>query len=86
MPVASRFFWGAIFTLTLLATFAPSGYVLVRIAQRHEGTVKAPGEFRKWLREQIYISAPKQLRNVAALLAPLVVGPLGNLLEKAAGG
>lgn len=79
-------FWGTIFTLTLLATFAPSALALVRIAQRHEGMVKSRAEFRGWLRDQIYISAPKQLRTVAALLAPLIVGPLGNLLEKAAGG
>ena len=38
-------------------------------------------DFREWLAEQVPISARRQLTNLATMLAPLLVGPLGSLLQ-----
>jgi hypothetical protein len=77
-------FWGTVFTLTLFAIFAPSAYHLLRMAKRHEMASDAPAEVSAWLHEEIYVSIPRQLGNLAALLAPLLVGPVGSVLEKLA--
>jgi len=75
-------FWGTVFTLTLVMMFAPSAYLLLKTAQLHEKRSEKPAEVRAWWNEQIYISLPKQLGNVATLLAPLLAGPAGVVIEK----
>ncbi len=75
-------FWGTVFTLTLVMMFAPSAFLLLKTARQYEKRSENPAEVRAWWNEQIYVSLPKQLGNVATLLAPLLAGPAGALLEK----
>lgn len=82
---AMTVFWGTVFTLTLAAIFAPAVHHLSRAARRHEMASKTPADVRVWLAEQTRNSLPRHLGNLAALLAPLLVGPIGSLLEKLSG-
>ena len=72
--------WGGIFTLTLILTFAPSAYLLLRGARRHEEVQESPAEFRSWLHAEVFVSTQHQLGNVVTMLAPLMIGPIGQLL------
>lgn len=83
---AMTVFWGTVFTLTLLAIVAPSAFLMNRAAERHAAASEAPSEVRDWLKTHIAVSVPKRLGNIAAVLAPLLVGPAGALLEKLGGG
>jgi hypothetical protein len=75
-------FWGTVFSLTLVMIFAPSGYFMLTAAQRHERASETPSEVRAWLSEHVTASFPKQVGNLAAGMAPLLVGPVGTLLQK----
>lgn len=74
-------FWGATMTLTLLAAFAPALLVLRRSARRRHEAVGGSRDFGEWFAEQVPITARRQLANLAAMLGPLVVGPLGSLVQ-----
>ena len=78
--------WGGIFTLTLISTFAPSAYLLLRGAKQHEEVQESPAEFRSWLHAQVFVSTQHQLGNVVTVLAPLMIGPVGHLLGTLPGG
>lgn len=81
-------FWGALFTLTLAATFAGAVWQIVQSARGATAaeTVADPSDLRLWLREHVFVSIRKQLANVVGVLAPLLVGPLSSLLSTLAGG
>jgi len=78
-------FWGALFSLTLAATFAAPAFLLFRQAYGYRSLVEDAADLRVWLHENVFISIKKQLVNVASLLAPLLVGPLSSLLSSLAG-
>ena len=78
-------FWGALFTLTLAATYVAPTFLLLRQAYAHQSRDAAGVDLRVWLHEHVFISIRKQLVNVASLLAPLLVGPLSSLLTSFAG-
>ena len=78
-------FWGALFSLTLVATFAAPAFLLLRQAYGYESVGKDTADHRVWLHEHVFVSIKKQLVNVASLLAPLLVGPLSSLLSSLAG-
>lgn len=74
-------FWGATMTLTLLAAFTPAMLVLRRCARQQHGSVAKHRDFSEWFSEQAPTTARRQLTNLATMLAPLMVGPLGGLLQ-----
>ncbi len=82
-------FWGAIYTLTLIAVFAPPVVVLLhrlRAFARQKLGKESPSEYQEWLAdEHLDFSVRKQLANLAALLAPLMAGQIGSLLQSLGG-
>ncbi len=78
-------FWGALFSITLVATFASPALRLLNVAygavERAEGT----SDLRTWLQEHVFQSLRRQLATVFSLLAPLLVGPLSSLLSSVSG-
>lgn len=78
-------FWGTVFTLTLLAIFAPAAALLTARAREHEAASTSTSEVSVWLETQIFTSIPKRLGGIVAFLAPLMVGPVSMLLEKLTG-
>lgn len=78
-------FWGALFSLTLAATFAAPAFLLSRQAYGYQSVTEDAADLRVWLHEHVFVSIKKQLVNVASLLAPLLVGPLSSLLASFAG-
>ena len=78
-------FMGVLFTLTLVATVAAPGILLFREARLLESRAENPVALHDWLQAEIFVSTRKQLINAAVMLAPLLAGPVGSLLEKAAG-
>jgi len=74
-------FWGALFSLTLIATFAAPVLRVFREAYAEDITVHDSAGFRRWLDEHVFQSVKRQLGTVFSLLAPLLVGPLSSLLS-----
>jgi hypothetical protein len=79
-------FWGAVMTLTLLAVFIPPVLGLRSQAKARYRSVGDPREFNDWFTEQVPISPQRQLANLATMLAPIMIGPLGGLLQSLFGG
>jgi hypothetical protein len=74
-------FWGATMTMTLFAAFAPAMLELRRRAKQQHGAVASRRDFGEWFAEKVPISTRRQIANLATMLAPLMVGPLGGLLQ-----
>lgn len=75
-------FWGAIYTLTLLAVFAAPVAILYVGARHHVETLDPKPELRDWLREHgLDTSVGQSLKNMVVVLAPLLVGPLGDITQ-----
>jgi len=47
---------------------------------------RVPQDFDRWLAEQAPLPVTRQLANLAAMLGPIVIGPLGGLLQAVFGG
>ena len=74
-------FWAAVYTLTLVAAFsAPAGRIYLHLQTVASGdgaglTVAA------WLREKgLTFSLAENIKNALVLIAPLLVGPLGDVV------
>lgn len=78
-------FWGALFSLTLVATFAVPALRLLNHAYGRESRARHSDELRDWLQAHVFQSLKRQLATVFSLLAPLMVGPLSSLLSSVAG-
>jgi hypothetical protein len=74
-------FWGAVMTLTLLAVFTPPVLALRSRAKARYRAVGDPRDFNDWFTEQVPLSPQRQLANLATMLAPIMIGPLGGLLQ-----
>lgn len=74
-------FWGTIFTLTLLAIYAPTALELRRQLRGQETQEDDPGAFSSWVQKLDFLSVRRRLGNAFAILAPLLVGPVGSILE-----
>lgn len=78
-------FWGAVYTLTLLAVYVPPALILrerMRAFARERDGKRTPSEYRSWLAEhKLAFSIKESLGNVFALLAPLIAGPVGSILQ-----
>lgn len=81
-------FWGAIFTLTLLATYAPHLFRLrnlsrnyARVLQKREPGAPLP----EWLSDTaLFGNLKSHVGAVFTLLAPLITGSLGNIIQTVA--
>jgi len=74
-------FWGALFSMTLVATFAAPA---LRVFEEAYGGREMEGDsvdFKQWLNEHVFQSVKRQFATVLSLLAPLLVGPLSSLLS-----
>lgn len=82
-------FWGMTFSLTLAAFYIPAAWSVHRQAVslfRQDSGVERGEERDAWLEKHGLSLAPlKQLPQVAVILAPLLAGPLGTVVETVAG-
>jgi hypothetical protein len=74
-------FWGALFSLTLVATFAVPAMRLFEDAYGEPRAAAESADLQQWLDEHVFQSVKRQLGTVLSLLAPLLVGPLSSLLS-----
>lgn len=75
-------FWGMIYTLTLFAVFVgPLGVIYARTHEILEGQA-AGTTLAAWLKDRGFgVSLGGGLKNLFVLIAPLLVGPFGELLK-----
>ena len=78
-------FWGATMTLTLLAVFVPPVLALRGAARARHRAARVAQDFDHWFAEQAPISVQRQLAGLAAMLGPIMVGPLGSILQSVFG-
>ena len=78
-------FWGALFSVTLIATFAAPVLRVLKEAYADDGAARESAEFRQWLHDHVFQSVKRQLGTVLSILAPLLVGPLSKLLSSFSG-
>jgi hypothetical protein len=74
-------FWGALFSMTLIATFAAPAFRLFTEAYGEDGAARDSTDLRQWLDQNVFQSVKRQFATVLSLLAPLLVGPLSSLLS-----
>lgn len=76
-------FWGGLFTAMLFATFVPAVFLFIKHALDHQkGLIKTSSDLGAWLHEFVFVSIKKQAMNVLMMIAPMLVGPLGSLLQQ----
>lgn len=84
LALAITLFWGAAFTLLIVAFYVPASFILGRRAEAAIAAApeKAGGlEVEEWLkRHGLSIAPTQQLPQMAVMLAPLLAGPLGSAL------
>lgn len=78
-------FWGGLFTATLFAVFVPAAILLIRHTLHHLKRETIPSNLGEWLHESVFVSIKKQAINASMMIAPMLVGPLGSLLQKLSG-
>ena len=78
-------FWGGLFTATLFATFAPAVFMFIGHTVDHRKRSTSSSDLREWLHESVFVSIKKQVINALMMIAPMLIGPLGNLLQKLSG-
>ncbi len=78
-------FWGALFSITLVATFAMPALSLLGAAYGRESQARDSDDLRDWLQAHVFQSIRRQFATVFSLLAPLLVGPLSSLLSSVSG-
>ena len=78
-------FWGALFSITLIACFAMPALRLLGAAYGNLESKGDHAELRRWLHDHVFQSIRRQLTTVFSLLAPLLVGPLSSLFSSVAG-
>lgn len=81
-------FWGAIFTLTLLATYAPHLFRLRNLSRSYAKVLqeRQPGAPQpEWLSDTaLFGNMRSHIGAVFTLLAPLITGSLGNIIQTVA--
>lgn len=79
-------YWGSVMTLTLVAVFALPVIALRGEARIHYSTTQTDQAFNEWLNERGHLSVKRHLANLATMLAPVLVGPVGALVHSMFGG
>ena len=67
--------------MTLIATFAAPALRVFEEAYGRRGAATESDDLEQWLHEHVFQSVKRQLGTVLSLLAPLLVGPLSNLIS-----
>ncbi|MEM7223105.1 MAG: hypothetical protein AAF495_09020 [Pseudomonadota bacterium] len=85
LSTALGLYWGAAFTLLIVAFYVPASFVISRRAQavlaRMPGEAGAP-DVQSWMASMgLSIAPAQQLPQIAAMMAPLLAGPVGTLLN-----
>jgi hypothetical protein len=84
MPTRCRWFWGAVYTLTLIATVAVPAARLQRQAKGTADVLAGPdGGTGADAEGDLGDTLMGQVRLLLALLAPLIAGPVANVLQAA---
>ncbi len=78
------FFWGTVYTLTLVGAFVPAALILRGMFRRYEHGLATPAELREWLTRQVFVSPRRTIESLIAMLAPIIAGALGTLLKSVA--
>ena len=78
-------YWGVVMTLTLFATFAPPVIALYREAIEQHHALEPNQSFGQWLSERGDLSVKRQISNLGTMLAPIMVGPVGVLIQSVLG-
>lgn len=78
-------YWGVVMTLTLLALFLPPYLALRREAVRRHQTTGVGQDLEAWLDERQHRPVKRHLANLATVLAPILVGPVGSLAQSMLG-
>lgn len=78
-------YWSSIMTLTLFAVFVPPLVALRREASNHYRASGIEQTFGEWIGQRKYFSVKQHLTNLATMLAPVLVGPVGTLVESMLG-
>jgi hypothetical protein len=79
-------YWGVVMTMTLLALFLPPYLALRREAIRRHAASGAGQDAESWLDERQHRPMMRNLANLATVLAPILVGPVGSLVQSLLGG
>jgi len=75
-------FWGGVYTLTLVSVFIGPMAVLYTRAWRHVSDHTDGHDLTAWLTDHgLNTSFPENIKNMIFLLAPLFVGPIGDLTK-----
>jgi hypothetical protein len=74
-------FWGTIFTLTMLAIYGPAALELRRQLRQHVATEDDPSALSDWAETLDVLSFRRRLKNALVAVSPLLVGPVGAMLE-----
>lgn len=78
-------FWGAIFTLTLLATYAPQLFRLRQLSKNYIKVKKQAGDdggLPEWLSDTaLFGNFKTHIATLFTLLAPLITGSLSGILQ-----
>lgn len=79
-------FWGAIFTLTLIATYAPHLFRLRTLGNRHAEALKLNADHSglpEWLSDTaLFGNFKNHLATLITLLAPLITGSLSTVIQQ----
>jgi hypothetical protein len=74
-------YWGTVYTLTLIATFAPAALILRGLVRRYEQGAESSAEFKRWLTDKALVSPIRLITNFLAMLAPMLFGAAGSLMK-----
>lgn len=77
-------FWGATFSLVLIASYAPAAGILARRARalwESDPGIQHADHPNAWLKERgFFVGISEELPQIAVIFAPLLAGPLGALV------
>ncbi|NBC49403.1 MAG: hypothetical protein GVY22_15805 [Gammaproteobacteria bacterium] len=79
-------YWGVVMTLTLLALFVPPYLAMRQEAISRHQIADTQQDLERWLDERQHRPLKRHLANLATLLAPVLVGPVGSLVQSVLGG
>lgn len=79
-------YWGSVMTLTLVAVFLLPVISLHREARAYYSKTETDKSFTEWLNDRGQLSVKRHLANLATMLAPVLVGPIGALMQSLFGG
>jgi hypothetical protein len=84
--VSVTVYWGATFSLVILAAYIPCGLLLLSRARKALKSQMSDEQIDSWLKEYSLTVAPKdQITRLMIILAPVLAGPVGAMISRALG-